>query len=188
MKLFKIITILCITILLVLVIQIWLGGVSQDLPDPEQEYFFEPAEIVVSEIDINDQFPEGIIQSGATTLKVAEFLADGITLQDPMNPGDYILAGDLGYCTDDGLCLDNATSESFMVTFHSADGYFNITLFSNPVSYARRDAERFLQDKLSISRSEMCNLSYNIMVPYWINEQFAGQDLRFSFCSDAVSL
>lgn len=122
-----------------------------------------------------------------TAVDVVDFTHNGETVEDVMNPGNYVLAGSLGYCLADGSCPEGAHENDFTVTYSDADG-FRIVLLAEPLKDVRRKAEDFLMARLGIGEEEMCKLPYYLGTPYFVNERFSSGNLGFSFCPGAVLL
>jgi hypothetical protein len=66
-------------------------------------------------------------------------------------------------------------------------GAFAIAIF-NPLAQSRRQAEQLLMKKLSLSKNQMCQLEYQLLVDRHTSPTHAGEDLKFSFCPGAVAL
>lgn len=122
---------------------------------------------------------ESSLQSGGVSFR--NFLNDEDTREDPVNPG-YFYAG---YQTYGNTATQNPP---YLVEYIAATQYFNITITQEPISTNRVVAERYLEQKLNLSQGQMCKLDYAVYVPVGVNVSFAGTDLRFSFCPDAVAL
>ncbi len=139
---------------------------------------------------------EGMDSTGRLTLTgesgepiaVKDFIRNGETVTDTVNPGSFVLAGSVGYCLEDGSCPEGANTDNFSITYNNEIQSFNIVLLAEPLRRSREASERFLIERLGLSKEDLCRLNYNLGVPYFVNEQFAGQNLRFSFCKDAIVL
>ncbi len=116
-----------------------------------------------------------------------DFINNGVTVEDVQNPGEYYLAGDVGYCLEDGTCPASAPSDEYVIGYNSKDTAFIIVL-KEPLGQAREHAGSFLQETLGITKEKMCELKYYISTTSYINEQYAGKNLLFSFCPGAVVL
>lgn len=127
------------------------------------------------------------LADGSTTV-VYDFTANGITVPDPVNPGSYVLAGELGYCLEDGSCPNAGSINDFSIVFSEADQAFTVTLLAEPVGATRLAAEQYLLTQLGLPKEQACALRYHIGVPYWVNESFTGRNLGFSFCPGAIKL
>lgn len=128
-----------------------------------------------------------ITQSGET-VTVNDFIRNGETVPDAVNPGSYILAGSLGYCLSDGSCPTGAKSDSFNVSYNEKTHFFNVILLTEPLGTGRLEAEQFIMARLGISEQQACSLNYYVGTPYWVNEAYAGKNLGFSFCPGATAL
>lgn len=66
--------------------------------------------------------------------------------------------------------------------------YFNIALLQEPLGASRRAAEARLLSLLGISKDDLCKLAYFVSTPNSVSQQYAGTNLGFSFCANAVPL
>lgn len=123
-----------------------------------------------------------------TVLEVHDFIHNGETIQDVVNPGNYMLAGSLGYCLADGTCPKAADTQTFSISYDEKSASFGIVLLKEPLGETRLAAEAFLSSRLGLSRAQLCSLKYYIGTPYWVNEQFSAGNLGFSVCPEAVAL
>lgn len=119
---------------------------------------------------------------------VKDFLANGITFEDPANAGSYFLAGKLEYCLEDGTCPDTNTP-NFSIMYLEADQSFSISLNEEPLKSSRVSAERYLSAALGIPETIMCDLTYALGTTVSVNEAYGSiTNLGFSFCEGAVPL
>jgi hypothetical protein len=132
--------------------------------------------------------PEQTFVSGQTVIRVENFMNNGKTFDDPMNPTNYILSGDLGYCLEDGFCLNNSDSSNYEIWFNGKDGVFYIRLLEQPIRAARLDAEQFLQRTLNLSAMQLCSLDYYMSVSEYTDVRYVGQHLQFSSCVGSQKL
>ncbi len=121
-------------------------------------------------------------------IEVKDFSQNGESVADAVNPGSYVLAGSVGYCLEDGTCPHGADTDAFSIAYEGSSQSFNIALLKEPLGETREDAEDFLRDRLGISDAQLCSLNYYLGVPYFVNERFSGENLKFSFCTDATTL
>jgi len=126
----------------------------------------------------------------AAGIKVKNFLKNGETVPDVVNPGQYYLAGSIGYCLANGSCPSGYKTNDFVITFSTSTGVFNITLTSQPFTSARNEAEQFLESRLNISEVAMCNLLYYVWVAPSLDPAYTydGINVGWSFCPGAVAL
>ena len=117
-----------------------------------------------------------------------DFIHNGETVADTVNPGTYVLAGSLGYCLADGSCPSGAPTTSFAISYDEKIRFFNIVLLEEPLGVTRFEAEQFLANRLGLSREQLCSLDYSIGAPYWINDAYADKNLGFSMCKGATPL
>ena len=122
------------------------------------------------------------------SLEVRDFIHDPRTVADVVNPGSYLLAGELGYCLGDGSCPVASDITDFSVMYSETTQAFTIVLLREPIGETRRRAEAFMLERLGITETEACALRYHLGVPTSVNETFAGRNLGFSFCSGAAKL
>lgn len=117
-----------------------------------------------------------------------DFIHNGETASDVVNPGNYYLAGSIGYCLADGRCPAGATTTDFNVSYDSNHSSFSILLLEEPLGQSRLHAETFLEEKLGLTEAQLCGLNYWLGTTYWVNEIYAGKNLGFSFCPGATQL
>lgn len=144
-------------------------------PFPDEPY------VSVDEDTLSFQLANG------SRVEVNDFINNGITVSDVVNPGNHILAGPLGYCLPDGSCPHGAEVTGFSVSYGEKFNNFNIIL-EEPLRANRIKAEEFMIKTLGIERRNLCDLPYRIGTTSYINSQLAGYDFRFSFCPGAVAL
>lgn len=142
-----------------------------------------------------DQFPSGTgalpsddILTVATTkgaLRVRNFLADEETVADPVNKGYYYLGNHFPF---DGDFASTTLSVPYTITYIESTQYFNISLFAEPISKSRMEAEKYLLDHVGITKEQMCILNYMVSVPNFVSPLFAGDSLGFSFCPGAIEI
>ncbi len=123
-----------------------------------------------------------------SAIATKDFLHDGVTQEDPQNPGTYYLAGAAGYCLKNGTCPGGATSTEYHVVYNATDQAFYISLLKEPLGQARTDAEQFMETALGVPPAELCQLKYFLSTTSYVNPQYAGQNLLFSFCPNATTL
>lgn len=126
---------------------------------------------------------ERVLLSGdGTGIVVQDFIGNGTTFQDPMNLSVYVVSGDIGYCAPQRGCLNNSISDQFSISFDIRTSTFTITILSKQIDVAILAAENHLMSTLGISRSGLCDVRYEMAVPQWVSEQYAGQRLLFNAC------
>ena len=123
-----------------------------------------------------------------STIVVHDFIHNGVTIPDTANTGQYLLAGNLGYCFSDPQQCQAAPSSDFNVYYNSTRQSFIIALTKQPIGQARLDMEQFMLATLGITQQQMCGLNYFVGVTKYINAQFSGKNLGFSFCPGATVL
>jgi hypothetical protein len=126
--------------------------------------------------------------SGNIVIHVDDFMNNGKTFEDPMNPGNYILSEDIGYCPDGADCVGDIYASNFTIWFDGTDGVFYVRLLEQPIRTARLDAEQFLQRTLELSPPQLCDLDYYMSVSEYTDARFAGQHLQFSACIGSQTL
>lgn len=127
------------------------------------------------------------VQDGSTIV-THDFIHNGVTIPDTANTGQYLLAGNLGYCFSDPQQCQAAPSSDFNVYYNSTRQSFIIALTKEPIGQARLDMEQFMLATLGITQQQMCSLNYFVGVTKYINAQFSGKNLGFSFCPGATVL
>ena len=121
------------------------------------------------------------IQGAQGQIEVNNFLDDSDNVEDTVNGGLFL----------GNQFPSNESSENYppyVIQYFSPTNYFNIVLSSEPIRDARLHAEAYLQDKLGLTKMEMCSLNYMVSTPNFVNEYYSGMDLRFSFCPGATPL
>ncbi len=129
-----------------------------------------------------------LVSRAGGTIVTKDFLHNGETVADVVNPGTYVLAGSLGYCTASGVCGANASTTDFSISYATSTQFFNIILLAEPVGLVRSAAERFFLARLGIGEQAACALNYFVGTPYWVNESYDNKNLGFSFCHGATAL
>lgn len=129
-----------------------------------------------------------ITVQGGSTVVVNDFIHNGVTLLDSANTGNYLLAGNLGYCFSDPQKCQAAPSNNFSVYYNSASQSFVIDLTQEPIGQTRLDMENFMLTTLEITQQQMCSLNYLVGVTRYVNLQYVGKNLGFSFCPGATVL
>lgn len=116
--------------------------------------------------------------SDGTTKVVPNFTRSAETKADPQNPGFFLI----------GEGTAATPHPSYQITYIASTDFFNVSLFAEPLKGARESAERELVATLGLDTVAMCALRYSVATPAFVNESYAGIDLRFSFCPDATML
>ena len=129
-----------------------------------------------------------LVSRASGTIVTKDFLHNGETVADVVNPGTYVLAGSLGYCTASGVCGANVSTTDFSISYATSTQFFNIILLAEPVGLVRSAAERFFLARLGIGEQAACALNYYVGTPYWVNESYDNKNLGFSFCPGATAL
>lgn len=119
---------------------------------------------------------------------VQDFINNGVTERDTINPSQYNLAGKNALCELESDCYSGAASDTFDIVYFSEEDAFAIGLTAEPLGAARISAEQFLMKTLGVSQDELCMLDYFVTTDVDVSEQYAGADLGFSFCPGAVKL
>lgn len=125
----------------------------------------------------------GVSFPNATTTSSAgqnSFLNNPDTKQDPYDSMTYYLGNQ--------PLPDHSSNPPYLISYNTQTGYFNVTLFQEPIGELRRQAEQYLQQRLGLSQEQMCSLKYVVGVPDFINTQYSDTNLGFSFCPGAVQL
>lgn len=119
------------------------------------------------------------------TILTKDFKKDSATGKYP-TPGYYYIGP---HAPIDGVS-DRAAIDNppYIILYIDSTQYFNIELLQQPIAGARTQAEQYLMGKLGISQSQMCQLKYDVAVPYSVDQTHTGTNLGFSFCPGAVAL
>ncbi len=126
------------------------------------------------------------LNGGSVT--VSDFIHNGVTIPDAANNGQYLLAGNLGYCVTDTQQCQAGTATDFNIFYNSTDGSFTIALLKEPLGQVRIEAEQFLMTTLGITQDDMCRLNYYVGTTSNVNPLYSGQNLGFSFCPGTTVL
>jgi hypothetical protein len=126
-------------------------------------------------------------QSGHA-VAVKDFIHNGETVPDTVNPGHYYLAGSIGYCLGDGTCPSGYKTDDFVVTYNESASSFNIILTAEPLSKARDEVGVFMLDRLGVTEAQLCTLRYWVGTTAEVNGIYAGKNLGFAFCPGAQQL
>lgn len=118
------------------------------------------------------------VASGAGgSIVVRDFKKDPATLVASHIPGHHFISGGV-----------DSEDVPYATVYVESDRSFNITLLQEPLKQNRLLAEKELMQKLGISEAQMCQLVYSVLVPYSVNQIYAGKNLGFSFCPGAATL
>lgn len=128
------------------------------------------------------------LRNKGSTIIVNDFIGNGVTLPDTVNPGRYLLAGNLGYCYPNTQPCEAAPAVHYIVYFNAVTSAFTIALTGEPLGEARHSMETFLLSTLGITKEQMCNVDYSVNVTRYVSEQYTGKNLGFSFCPGAMVL
>lgn len=128
-----------------------------------------------------------VIQDGSTVV-ANDFIRNGVTIPDTQNIGRYLLAGNFEYCVSDPQQCQAGSARSFNIFYNSVPQSFTIALTDEPIGQARLEMEQSLLAMLGITEQQMCSLNYYVGVTVYVNSQFAGKNLGFSFCPGATVL
>lgn len=122
------------------------------------------------------------------SVAVKDFIHNGETVADTVNPGYFYLAGSVGYCLANGQCPSGAKTDDFIVTYNEKTQAFNVVLLTTPLKKSRAAAEVFMMDRLGINESQMCAINYWVGVPDKVDPLYSNSNLGFSFCPGATGL
>ena len=122
--------------------------------------------------------------SDGSVIQTNNFLADPTTTRYPLDSDFYYLNGSAA-----GGASGAATPAApFSIGYIRSTQYFNVTLLQEPIGPVRTEMEQYLMGKLGLTQSQMCQLNYSVGVPNFVNTQFSGMNLGFSFCPGATKL
>ncbi len=119
--------------------------------------------------------------SDGSVIQTNNFLADPTIAQYPLDPDFY-------YFNSSAAGGTSGATAPFSIGYIRSTQYFNITLLQEPIGPVRTEMEHYLMTKLGIPQSQMCQLNYSVGVPNYVNTQFSGMNLGFSFCPGATKL
>jgi len=125
-------------------------------------------------------FPGSGTTTTSTTNGTASFLQGADVKEDQANHGYFYLGNQPS--------SDQTVNPPYLIEYIAATHYFTISISQEPIGQYRREAERYLQQKLGATQDQMCSLNYTIGVPDWVNSQYSDMNLGFSFCPGAVQL
>lgn len=129
-----------------------------------------------------------LADQNGTAVAVRDFIHNGVTIPDASNTGRYVLAGEPGYCSSGADTCPVASSTNFNIYYNSGAQSFTIALTKEPIGQARLEMEQFLLGALGITQEQLCKLNYLVGVTRYVNPQFTGKNLGFSFCPGATLL
>ena len=111
-------------------------------------------------------------------LQTKDFKNDPAMTRDRINAGRYYL----------GFNLTNDPTEKapYLIGYVETGDFFNVVLLQEPIGQSRKEAERYLMERLGISQNQMCTLRHTVSVPYFVNAFYTGMSLGFSFCPGSV--
>ena len=79
-------------------------------------------------------------------------------------------------------------SDAYVIYYNRLAQVIFIHLYDEALSDTRRFAEAKLQEILSQSRTELCDMNIEVTTTPFVNPSFAGRNLRLSFCPYASLL
>lgn len=181
----KVIFILSIVSLILIIVVIATIVVKNDKKAPSTIEPVSTTTPVTSFPDNEDNIPsepEIIFQNNeGETVNIKDFLQNSSVTPDIYNQGYYYLGNTF-------MPDVNGVDPHYVITYDSAEEFFNVTLLREPLRQARFEAEEYLRTLLKINNASMCNLKYTLSVPSYVNKDFSGRDYRFSFCEDAIGI
>lgn len=145
---------------------------------PTGPSFPEPGTLPPNPGPATDGEDLALVLQGGRTVIVSNFTKNPDTKADPQNAGFYLI----------GQGSSTTRDPSFDITYIATTDFFNIALTQTPLKDARLRAEQYLRATLGLGAEDMCQLRYSVATPAFVSEAYAGTDLRFSFCEDAVAL
>ncbi len=129
-----------------------------------------------------------IATSSGGVITVKDFIHNGVTQPDKSNAGNYFLAANAPGCLEYMPGCHVGSADDFIVYYFGAGQLFNISLEKDPLRQSRLHAENFMLHTLGITKQQMCNLNYRVGVTVYVNSEYAGPNLGFSFCPGATEL
>jgi len=177
-KRYTIVAISIVVVIFALIVLIFLSLQHNGAAISDKEVFFNADETMVTES------PSLVQPDQLNTAVYNKIASNPAVTPDPVNPGDYILYGNTADCEEDGSCIE----EDFSVTYVSEDDYFSVTLYKTPLRETRLQAEAVIKEALEITDPELCDLKYSVGVPFWVDEENSGMNLGFSPCAGSIDL
>lgn len=106
---------------------------------------------------------------------VSRLVDNPYVTKDAQNNGVYLLH-------------ENPQNEQhdFIIEYHESDQTIHVLIQVQPIQFVRQAAEARLQVVLGMSQRGLCDLKYQVIVPQWVSEAYAGQNIGFSSCPGAV--
>lgn len=80
----------------------------------------------------------------------------------------------------------SSTTSEYEINYFPSTQSFIIGIFQEPIGEIRRRVAADLAGRLHVSGKDVCALSVNIIVPVWVNEYYAHQNIGFPGCPGAV--
>ncbi|TAJ13161.1 hypothetical protein EPO56_03370 [Patescibacteria group bacterium] len=114
---------------------------------------------------------------------------------DGMLPArDFLSDQDIASSTELGSFLywaetlteGSSKTPSYEIYFLEKDSLFIVVLLQEPIGEVRRSATNALVEKLGINQEDVCKLSAEVNVPYYVNEFYSAQNLGFPNCEGSV--
>ncbi|MBP6924229.1 MAG: hypothetical protein KBC62_03025 [Candidatus Pacebacteria bacterium] len=149
---------------------------TPDIPDISET--FPTNDVTVS---IPDTPTVALKSDFGPAVQVNNFLKKPDIIPDMQNQGVFFLGNTFSQS-------ETEVSSEYVITYTQETSFFNVTLLKEPLNRARLDAETYLRGELETTDSELCALSYTVSTPDYVNKDFAGKDLRFSFCPGNTAL
>lgn len=76
----------------------------------------------------------------------------------------------------------------YYISYYERSQTFLITLMKTPLGETRRQVEEVILTELGIDEAAACQLKHDVGTPSMVSREYAGKNLRFSFCPGAVQL
>lgn len=113
-------------------------------------------------------------RGGGAPIVVKDFLSNGITTPNTLNPGNYFVT--------------STSTLAYSIGYDEQAQFFTIALQQEPLGASRHAAEQFLLKTLGVSENELCRVQYFLVTDQYTNSFYAGKNLGFSFCPGATVL
>ncbi len=138
---------------------------------------------------MNNPFPgesgTDLFTTDGSLIRARNFLGDPTTIGDRQATGTYFLGNHKSQGFQDSTADDDVP---YVIQYKEATDSFVIALYKEPIGSIREDMQRDLVTRLGIAGPDLCRLKYSVTTPWWVNQVYAGTDLRFSFCPGATEL
>ncbi|TAJ15894.1 hypothetical protein EPO56_00530 [Patescibacteria group bacterium] len=129
-----------------------------------------------------------IALKGGGTLSVRNFLNDPdvrLTGTSTSHAGYYILSSPY----PEGVAIIPGDEDPrYKISYFPFDNGFQIAILREPINEVRREAVVDLRDRLGLSNKELCDVAIDVVIPWWVNEQYSTPLPGIPGCKDSAFL